>query len=281
MVKVITVNNFKGGVSKTSTTIGMAYILSEKMDYKTLVIDIDPQADATETLLLTYGIKTEEDHSDVENYNITINGEEKKSLYGTFKDNLNVNECLINLNSNLDIIPSNFNMIGFPHLLEDLGYNRTNGATVLDKLIQPIKDDYDYILIDTPPTISDYSNNAIYACDYSLIVMQTHRRSYRAVASFVDYLSLFKDINQIEFEIAGILPVMFKKAGKVDKSVLKDAKEKYDEYLFETYVHQRDRVKLWDETGITDNDYHDKTTLEMYYLITEYLLKEIDSYESE
>ncbi|MCH9559587.1 ParA family protein, partial [Staphylococcus epidermidis] len=54
MVRVITVNNFKGGVSKTSTTNGIAYTLSEKMNFKTLVIDIDPQADATDTLLMTF-----------------------------------------------------------------------------------------------------------------------------------------------------------------------------------------------------------------------------------
>ncbi|HCU7577809.1 TPA: ParA family protein, partial [Staphylococcus aureus] len=54
MVRVITINNFKGGVSKTSTTNGIAYILAEKMNKKVLVIDLDPQADATETLLLTY-----------------------------------------------------------------------------------------------------------------------------------------------------------------------------------------------------------------------------------
>jgi len=281
MVRVITINNFKGGVSKTSTTNGIAYNLSEKLGYKTLVIDIDPQADATETFMLTFDIKMKELVDDQNKLVTTYNDVFKNDLYTTFKNNLNVNDCLVNLSDNLDIIPSSFDMIGFPHLLEDLGYNRTNGSMVLNQLIEPIKEDYDFILIDTPPTISDYSSNAIYACDYSLIVMQTHRRSYNAVSKFVDYLTMFKDIYQIDFEIAGIVPVMFKKDGKVDKSVLKDAKEKYGEYLFKHYIHQRDRVKLWDETGITDNDFHDKRTHKMYYDITENLLNEINLYESE
>lgn len=280
MVRVITVNNFKGGVSKTSTTNGIAYILSEQMGYKTLVIDIDPQADATETLLLTFDIEVEESIDDYEKI-ITYNNETKYDLYTTFKDNLNVKDCLIKLSDNLDIIPSSFDMIGFPHLLEDLGYSRTNGATVLNQLIEPIKENYDFILIDTPPTISDYSSNAIYACDYSLIVMQTHRRSYKAVSKFVDYLAMFKSIYQVDFEIAGILPVMFKKDGKVDKDVLKDAENKYGEYLFKHHIHQRDRVKLWDDTGITNNDHHDKRTLDMYGDITQNLLEEIKLYESE
>lgn len=280
MVRVISVNNFKGGVSKTSTNNGIAYILSEQMGYKTLVIDLDPQADATETLLLTFDIEVEESIDDYEKI-ITYNSETKNDLYTTFKDNLNVKDCLIKLSDNLDIIPSSFDMIGFPHLLEDLGYSRTNGATVLNQLIEPIKENYDFILIDTPPTISDYSSNAIYACDYTLIVMQTHRRSFNAVSKFVDYLAMFKSIYQVDFEIAGILPVMFKKDGKVDKDVLKDAENKYGEYLFKHHIHQRDRVKLWDDTGITNNDHHDKRTLDMYRDITQNLLEEIKLYESE
>ncbi|MGK8881977.1 ParA family protein, partial [Staphylococcus aureus] len=59
------------------------------------------------------------------------------------------------------------------------------------------------------------------------------------------------------------------------------AKEKYGEYLFNSYIYQRDRVKLWDETGITDDDFHDKRTLKMYYDITNNLLDEINAYESE
>ncbi|MGE7364477.1 ParA family protein, partial [Staphylococcus cohnii] len=92
MVKVITVNNFKGGVSKTSTTNGIAYTLAEKMNYKTLVIDIDPQADATDTLLLSF------------------KGKVKNSLYETFENRLDVSNCIVNLSKNLDLIPSDFNM---------------------------------------------------------------------------------------------------------------------------------------------------------------------------
>ncbi|ALN78157.1 ParA family protein [Staphylococcus agnetis] len=263
MTKVITINNFKGGVSKTSTTIGMAYILSNVMKFKTLVIDIDPQADATETLLLSFG------------------GQIKNSLYKTFEEQLDVNDCIVNLNETLDILPSDFNMIGFPQLLEELGYNRFDGASCLDSLIDSIKENYDFILIDTPPTISDYSSNAIYACDYSLIVMQTHKRSFRAVEKFIQYLALFKDNYQLDFEIAGILPVMFKKDGKIDRTIIDEAKEKYGDYLFSKYIFQRDRVKLWDETGITNDDYHDKNALSMYYDITVNLLEEIEKYESE
>ncbi|RIN52569.1 ParA family protein [Staphylococcus simulans] len=263
MTRVITVNNFKGGVSKTSTTNAIAYILSQKLNYRTLVIDLDPQADATETLLLTF------------------DGETDLTLYESLAEELNVENCLVKLDENLDLIPSDFNMIGFPNLLEDLGYDRFNGAKVINNFIAPIKGNYDIILIDTPPTISDYSSNAIYACDYSLIVMQTHTRSFRAVSSFIEYLALFRDNYQLEFEIAGILPVMFKNKGKIDNMIIQQSIDKYGEHIFKNYVSQRERVKLWDQTGITDLDYHDKITLKMYYDITLELLEQIKDYERE
>jgi chromosome partitioning protein len=263
MVRTIAINNFKGGVSKSSTTLGLAYILSQKLGYNTLVVDLDPQADTTDTLLLTFQKNS------------------KKDLYYTLKDNDSINESLVSLNQSLDLIPSNFNMIGFPHLLEDLNYSRTSGATIIDKYISPIKENYDFILIDTPPTISDYSSNAIYACDYSLIVMQTHKRSYKAVEKFISYLAKFQDAYQKDFEVLGILPVMFKKDGKVDNQVIAEAENEYGEYLFDKCVYQRDRVKRWDVTGITDEDHHDRKTLKMYQDITENLIEKINYYEKE
>ncbi|MEB7784190.1 ParA family protein [Mammaliicoccus sciuri] len=263
MAIVVSINNFKGGVSKTSTTLGIAYVLSQKLNYKTLVLDLDPQADATETLLLTY------------------NTENKEDLYYALKDQKSVESTILNLTDNLDLIPSNFNMIGFPQLLEQSGYNRINGAKVISDFIAPIKDNYDYILIDTPPTISDYSNSAIYACDYSLIVMQTHSRSFKAVEKFIGHLSQFKQIYQNDFEIAGILPVMFKNNGKVDEHIINNASEKYGEHLFKSFVYQRERVKGWDISGIKEEDIHDRKVISMYEAITQELISEINNYESE
>src|SRR5699024_1958971 len=108
-----------------------------------------------------------------------------------------------------------------------------------------IKRNYELTLIDTPPTTSNYSSSYIYARDDSLIVTQTHKRSYKAVEKFISHLPKFQVIYQKDFEIFGVIPVMFKKDGKVDNQVIEEAENEYGEYLFDKCVYQRDRVKRW------------------------------------
>src|SRR5699024_8039965 len=102
-----------------------------------------------------------------------------------------------------------------------------------------VKSDYDYILIDTPPTLSDFSNNALYACDYSLIVVQTHIRSFNAVEKLINHLINFQDSIDKDFDIIGLLPVMFKNKGRIDEFVMKLMQTHYGDLTFENTVKQR------------------------------------------
>lgn len=256
--KTIYVSNFKGGVSKTSTAVGLSYCLS-KRGYKVLSIDIDPQCDGSNVLLKTY------------------NKKKRVSIYHALENGLSVKECIVQLNDNLDLLPAHNNLIGFSLLLDKLHNksNRSETSKVLNNFIEEIKDDYDYIFIDTPPTISDFSSNAIFACDYTLIVMQTEIRSFNAVKTFIEYLSEFADFYSTDFDVVGILPVMFKSDGTIDKQVLSEAQQLYGDILFKNYVYKRERVKRWDYTGITNEDYHDATTMDMYNKIADELLEKI------
>ncbi|PKE51945.1 ParA family protein [Macrococcoides caseolyticum] len=266
MGKIISINNFKGGVSKTSTACLLSYVLSKNKNKKVLLVDFDPQADATELMLKTFKPEILEEFNELEN----------RSIYnGILQENRSLST--LKLNENLDLIPSDINLVGLPMKIKDIeNYKKIK---VLKNFLNGTKEQYDFIIIDTPPTISDFSNNAIYACDYSLIVMQTHHRSLRAVDKFIDYLISFRDTYNNDFDILGIIPVMFSKQTKIDTKTMMDANTTYKENVFKSVIKYMERVKYWDEYGITNNDHWDKKALDMYDSLADELLIKIKSKE--
>lgn len=265
MKNVISINNFKGGVSKTSTLCGLAYILAEKKGYKVLVVDFDPQADATELLIRTF------DKTKLPN---ALNDEPHPNIFDGLKHG-NVEDTILSLSDNIDIIPSDFDLIGLSdYLTNKYRYKDTHDKVKeLSEFLKPIKENYDFIFIDTPPTISDFSNNAIYACDYSLIIMQTHRRSYRAVEKFLVHMVDFQETYRTDFDVLGIIPVMFSKNTKTDTITLQDAESDWKGYVFKNIIKAMERVKYWDEFGITDEDHWDRQALDQYQSLAEEFLE--------
>ncbi len=93
----------------------------------------------------------------------------------------------------------------------------------MKNVVEKIKEihDFDYIFIDVPPTInSDFTNNAVYASDYILMVFQTQQSAYESSLSFVNFLRDRKQESDLSFELAGAIPVLIKKNGRVDKQIL-------------------------------------------------------------
>jgi len=275
MAKVITYGNFKGGTGKTTNSAMMAYMLS-KLGYKTLLADLDPQANATSLYLRT--------KQRITNDVVTFN----KTLMSAIADE-DLSDIIIEIKENLYLLPSFADFTSFPLFLEKKFPDSQLGrVTFLKGLIDKIKDDYDYILIDVPPTLSTYTDSALLASDYTIIVLQTQERSLVGAEAYVGYLQELIDNYDANFDILGVLPVLLKNNSKVDEATLNTAKEKFgEENLFKNLVKNMERLKRYDIIGIVDSDLegkhdiHDKRVMALYKKVTEEMINRLDEIESQ
>ena len=274
MAKVITYGNFKGGTGKTTNSAMMAYMLS-KLGYKTLLADLDPQANATSLYLHT--------KQRITNNIVTFD----KTLMSAIADE-DLSDIIIEIKDNLYLLPSFAYFTSFPLFLEKKFPNsQLKRVTFLKGLIEKIKDDYDFILIDVPPTLSTYTDSALLASDYTIIVLQTQERSLVGAEAYVGYLQELVDNYDANFDILGVLPVLLKNNSKVDEATLDTAKEKFgEENLFKNLVKNMERLKRYDIVGIVDSDLdnkydiHDKRVMALYKKVTEEMLSRLKEFDS-
>lgn len=274
MTKVITFGNFKGGTGKTTNSCMIGYHLS-KMGYKVLLADLDPQANATQLYLKTLQAQNEK----IVKYDTT--------LMSAVSDG-NLKPIITNIKENLDLLPSFADFTSYPLFLErQYPDDQHARATNFKSLLEPIKDAYDFVIIDTPPTVSPYTNNALMASDFTVLVMQTQERSFAGCVAFIEYLREMINNYDAGYELLGILPVLLKNRSAVDTAILEQATEQFGEAnVFETVVKNMERLKRYDIIGITDpdcekqkHDMHDKRVNALYDKITKELLKRLSEYD--
>lgn len=242
---VINISNFKGGTGKSTTTVGVAHELAKK-GLKVLVVDFDPQADATAFLLPRE------------------NWEEYPTVYEAFQTG-DLRPAIYSVNEHLDIVASDFDLVGLQIYLNKYK-NLKNRASVLKEMIDPLRAEYDYIFIDVPPTLSDNANNALVASDYVVISLQTHGTALRAAQKYLPYIGQMMEYFNDQLELIGILPVIHSKGAKSDLRIIEQANEMFGDVLFDTTILYRERIKSWGETGIRDieGDHWDKEALRQY-----------------
>lgn len=264
----ITVGNYKGGVGKTTNTVLIGYTLA-KFGIKTLVIDLDPQSNATKALMLTKLSGSDE------NQITTID----KTLMRGIQEN-NLEDLPIEIFPNLDLLPSFIDFEDFPKYL----YQHTNSEReedyFLSSLLKPVKEDYEMILIDVPPMSIEVTKNAVIASDYVLISLQTQERSLTGAENYIQQLQRLQELYELDLEVVGILPVLQKNRGTVDQYILENAKELFgEENLFNIIVPQMERIKRFDVSGITSEDRHDERVLSLYKEVTIELLERLAQFQ--
>lgn len=269
MAYKITYSNFKGGTGKTTNSTMMGYHLAKK-GYKTLLIDLDPQANATALYSLTRQNQTGEV--------MTFN----KTLMSAISEN-DLESIVTPIADNLFLLPSFADLTSYPLFLEKKFPNDIKKrSTYFSELIKNLDTEFDYILFDVPPTLSTFTDSAVLASDYVIIVLQTQERSFIGAEAFIKYLQELMGTYKTDFDILGILPVLQKNNAIVDKSVLKNATETFgEENMFKNVVKNMERLKRYDMTGIIDPeisdrfDVHDKNVHSLYDEVTEEMIERI------
>ena len=265
MGKVITFGNFKGGTGKTTNVVLTAYALSE-MGHKVLLVDKDPQANATTMLYRTYEDLHQLESVDHDYY-----------LFDGVKDG-DLKNCIIPITDNLDLIPTTPAFSYYPKELPKMFKKEHEQVSYFNHLLEAIKGDYDFVFIDVPPTISLFTDASIFASDYVMIIMQTQEPSLQGAEVFVEYMQQMVDEYKLDIDIVGILPVILKYDSKIDEATLINAINVFgQENLFNTHIRMMERLKRYFITGITNVDHHDKKVLEVYKNVATELLDRIKS----
>jgi len=219
MGKIIALANQKGGVAKTTTTINLAASLAV-LEQKVLVIDADPQANATSGLgFEPKSIKT--------------------SIYECIIDEIDVRKIILNTEiPNLDLIPSHIDLVGAE--IEML--NLPNREKVLKHTIEGLKNDYDFILIDCSPSLGLITVNALTAADSVIIPVQGEYFALEGLGKLLNTIKIIQNRLNPDLEIEGFLLTMYDSRLNYSNQVYEEVKRHFQDMVFETVIQRN--VKL-------------------------------------
>ena len=236
MGKIIAIANQKGGVGKTTTAINLSSCLAEK-GQKVLSVDMDPQGNMTSGL----GVDKEELENTI--YNLII-GE------STIEDVL-----IKNAMDNLDIIPTSIDLSGAEIELLDI----SEKEYIVRNAIMKIKEDYDYIIIDCPPSLSILTINAMTTADSVLVPIQCEYYALEGLSQLIHTVELVRDRLNPELTIEGVVFTMYDARTNLSLQVVENVKDNLEQNIYKTIIPRNIRLAEAPSYGMPINKYDPKS----------------------
>jgi chromosome partitioning protein len=219
MGKILSIANQKGGVGKTTTAINLAASLAV-IEHPTLLIDVDPQSNTTSGL----GIEPKTVTSSI--YEVMIGGAD-------------INETIRETEMpHLDLVPSHINLVGAEIEMVD----RNERERILLKAIEGIKERYDFVIIDCPPSLGLLTINALTASDSVLIPVQCEYYALEGLGQLLNTIKIVRQHLNRNLEIEGVLLTMYDTRTRLSNQVADEVKRYFDDRVFSTIIARNIRL---------------------------------------
>jgi len=219
MGKTIAVTNQKGGVGKTTTSINLAASLAI-LEYKTLIVDADPQANATSGI----GFDPKQIQA---------------SIYECIIDGLNVENVILQTKTpNLDLLPAHIDLVG----AEIEIINMPDRENLMNNVLKNIKSNYDFIIIDCSPSLGLITVNALTASDSVIIPVQCEYFALEGLGKLLNTIKIVQTRLNKDLDIEGILLTMFDTRLRLSKQVVEEVKTHFQQMVFNTIINRNTKL---------------------------------------
>ncbi len=243
MCEIMAIANQKGGVGKTTTTINLAAALGEK-GKRVLIIDMDPQGNTSS------GLGIDKDEMDTTVYQLMI-GE------NTFE------ECVQkDVFENLDVLAANVNLAGIEIETMDM----EDRSYILSNIINEIKDQYDFIIIDCPPSLNSLTINAMTTADSVLVPIQCEYYALEGLSQLIYTINLVKDRLNPRLTINGVVFTMYDGRTNLSMQVIENVRNNLNQTIYNTIIPRGVRLAEAPSHGLPITQYDSRSTGAKAYL---------------